>query len=162
MSAALRITAEMVREHGPSLISTARRKLRNPADAEDLVQEMWLGALRSAHSFEGRATLQAWLRGILRRRMADRFRRRRLHSELQEESLASADQDVSERFATCEMAVRALRLMPELSALEREALALCVFGDVERGEICAQLGITRAHLRVLLHRARRKFAALAR
>src|SRR2546428_10557300 len=48
-----------------SLYRTALRLTRNPADAEDLVQETYLKAFRAADRFEPGTNLRAWLFTIL-------------------------------------------------------------------------------------------------
>jgi RNA polymerase sigma-70 factor, ECF subfamily len=48
-----------------ALYRAARRLTRNPAEAEDLVQETYLKAFRSAASFERGTNLRAWLFTIL-------------------------------------------------------------------------------------------------
>lgn len=52
-------------QHAPQLYSAALRMTRNPADAEDLVQETFLRAYRSYASFEEGTNLRAWLFRIL-------------------------------------------------------------------------------------------------
>ena len=49
-----------------SLYGAAMRLTRNPADAEDLVQEVYLKAFRFAGQFEPGTNLRAWLHTILR------------------------------------------------------------------------------------------------
>ncbi|MGQ0616282.1 MAG: sigma-70 family RNA polymerase sigma factor [Acidimicrobiia bacterium] len=48
-----------------SLYAAALRMTRNPADAEDLVQETYLKAFRSFHTFQEGTNLKAWLYRIL-------------------------------------------------------------------------------------------------
>src|SRR2546425_4139435 len=61
-----------------SLYRTALRLTRDPADAEDLVQETYLKAFRAADRFEPGTNLRAWLFTILhntaRNRVRDRAR----------------------------------------------------------------------------------------
>ena len=51
--------------HLDALYGTAMRLTRNPADAEDLVQESFFRAFRSADQFERGTNLKAWLFTIL-------------------------------------------------------------------------------------------------
>jgi RNA polymerase sigma-70 factor (ECF subfamily) len=57
--------AEAALSHIDSLYGTALRLTRRAADAEDLVQDTYLKAFRSAHQFEPGTNLKAWLFTIL-------------------------------------------------------------------------------------------------
>jgi RNA polymerase sigma-70 factor, ECF subfamily len=57
--------ADQAMELMPSLYSAALRMTRNPADAEDLVQETYLRAYRGFGGFEQGTNLKAWLYRIL-------------------------------------------------------------------------------------------------
>jgi len=57
--------AEQAMEHMGSLYSAALRMTRNPADAEDLVQETYLKAYRGFGGFQQGTNLRAWLYRIL-------------------------------------------------------------------------------------------------
>jgi RNA polymerase sigma-70 factor (ECF subfamily) len=59
-----------------SLYRTARRLSRDPADAEDLVQDTYLRAFRAADQFEPGTNLRAWLFTILHNTARNRFRDR--------------------------------------------------------------------------------------
>jgi len=59
-----------------SLYRTALRLTRNPADAEDLVQESYLKAFRAADRFERGTNLRAWLFTILHNTARNRARDR--------------------------------------------------------------------------------------
>jgi len=56
---------ELAMEHMPALYSAALRMTRNPADAEDLVQETYLRAYRGFGGFTEGTNLRAWLYRIL-------------------------------------------------------------------------------------------------
>jgi RNA polymerase sigma-70 factor (ECF subfamily) len=66
--------AELAMEHMSSLYSAALRMTRNPADAEDLVQETYLKAYRGFGSFEEGTNLKAWLYRILTNTFINRYR----------------------------------------------------------------------------------------
>lgn len=61
-------------EHLDALYRTALRLTRNPADAEDLVQETYLRAFRFRDRFAANSNLRAWLFKILSNAAISRFR----------------------------------------------------------------------------------------
>ena len=67
--------AQAALAHIDSLYGTALRLTRRAADAEDLVQDTYLKAFRSAHQFEPGTNLKAWLFTILH----NTFRNNRRH-----------------------------------------------------------------------------------
>lgn len=52
---------------------------RDPADAEDLAQEVWLKAYRALSSFRGEASFYTWLRQIMANTFLNHKRRSSLH-----------------------------------------------------------------------------------
>src|ERR1700734_769775 len=65
---------DVAMEHMPGLYSAALRMTRNPADAEDLVQETYLKAYRSFGSFQEGTNLRAWLYRILTNTFINSYR----------------------------------------------------------------------------------------
>ncbi|HEY6881183.1 MAG TPA: RNA polymerase sigma factor [Polyangiales bacterium] len=161
-TAAAVITPSTIQELSPGLFAFAYRAVRQREEAEDLVQDTWISALRTVPSFEGRSSLRTWLVSILRRRIADRFRRERASEELQEERFAFDGSAPEERLGDHEAATIATAAMDELTELERRAVLLCDVQDMDRDEASEALGVTRGHLRVLLHRGRHKLEAALR
>ena len=66
--------SELALEHMPALYTAALRMTRNPADAEDLVQETFLKAYRSFDRFEEGTNLKAWLYRILTNTFINSYR----------------------------------------------------------------------------------------
>ena len=62
-------------EFAPQLYTAALRMARNPADAEDLVQETFLKAYRAYGTFEEGTNLKAWLYRILTNTYINKYRR---------------------------------------------------------------------------------------
>jgi RNA polymerase sigma-70 factor (ECF subfamily) len=62
-------------QYAPQLYSAAMRMTRNPADAEDLVQETFLKAYRAYHTFEEGTNLKAWLYRILTNTYINKYRK---------------------------------------------------------------------------------------
>jgi RNA polymerase sigma-70 factor (ECF subfamily) len=153
------ITSSTIQELSPGLFAFAYRAVRQREEAEDLVQDTWMSALRTVPSFEGRSSLRTWLVSILRRRIADRFRRARPVEALEEERQAADWVAPEEQIDAFEAASIATRAMNELTELERHAITLCDVQDMDRDEASERMGVTRGHLRVLLHRGRHKLEA---
>lgn len=153
------ITTSTIQELSPGLFAFAYRAVRQREEAEDLVQDTWISALRTVPSFEGRSSLRTWLVSILRRRIADRFRRERPSEILEEEKHALEAAAAEDRLDAHEAAALATAAMAELTDLERRAIELCDVQDLDRDEASEVMGVTRGHLRVLLHRGRHKLEA---
>jgi len=64
-----------VDEYGDYLYRYALLRLRDPASAEDAVQETFLAGIRSLSRYDGRVDLKYWLRGILRNKIVDHIRK---------------------------------------------------------------------------------------
>ena len=73
--------AELAMEHMSSLYSGALRMTRNPADAEDLVQETYLKAYRGFGGFEEGTNLKAWLYRILTNTYINSYRAKQRRPE---------------------------------------------------------------------------------
>ncbi|MGE0877813.1 MAG: sigma-70 family RNA polymerase sigma factor [Acidimicrobiia bacterium] len=76
--------AEQAMEYMPSLYSAAVRMTRNPADAEDLVQETYLKAYRSFGTFTEGTNLKAWLYRILTNTFINIYRAKQRRPDEQE------------------------------------------------------------------------------
>ena len=68
-------------EFMPSLYSAALRMTRNPADAEDLVQETYLKAYRGFGGFQEGTNLKAWLYRILTNTFINTYRAKKRRPE---------------------------------------------------------------------------------
>ena len=155
------IDTATIREHSPALFSFALRVLHQREEAEDMVQETWISALKSVPNFEGRASLRTWLTRILQRRIADRFRKLRAFTPLEEDALVADETPPEAWLDARQMAELSARTLEVLSPLEKRAVMLDV-QQLDRDEAAELLGVTRGHLRVLLFRGRQKLEAALR
>ena len=58
----------------PRVYRFALKRLRDPAEAEDVTQEVFFTVFRALASFEGKSTLLVWIFGITRNTVNRRFR----------------------------------------------------------------------------------------
>jgi RNA polymerase sigma-70 factor (ECF subfamily) len=130
----------MVTEHGPALYRTAYRLVGDRHEAEDLVQETFRSTWKSRDLFEHGRGERAWLVSILRRRAADRWRRKRLpavlHPDLSGDAAVEADDPLAADYSD-EMQQALLRLPTEL----RETLLLVVVGELTHQEAADELQV---------------------
>jgi RNA polymerase sigma-70 factor (ECF subfamily) len=119
--------------------------------ADDLVQDTFLEAIRSAHTFRGDSLLTTWLCAIARRRVARHFEAERRHDAVDRElapSTVVADED---RLDERDEVVRALGRLP---VLHRQVLVRKYLDDLPVADIAAELGRTSVQVQSLLQRAR--------
>lgn len=76
---------EIIERYEGRLLSFARRRLADSAEADDLVQETFIGLLRSLPNYDTSRSLETYLFAILRNKLNDHFRR--VRSRGQRESL---------------------------------------------------------------------------
>ncbi len=68
--------SEFVGRYRGRLLRFARAKLPQSADAEDVVQEAFIGFVRGLDRFRGECDLETYLFGLIRRKIIDSYRRR--------------------------------------------------------------------------------------
>lgn len=94
--------------HEAELHHWALRRLRNPAEADDLMQDLFLKALRQGERFCSVHNARAWLFEVARNTLADRLRVARETVELPEDLSAPLDDtDTVDSLTACLPACRA-------------------------------------------------------
>ncbi len=78
-------------DHGDALYAYALMRVREPSQAEDLVQETLLAALAAVENYRGESTERTWLTGILKHKVLDHLRRSGREKPLSEEDEASME-----------------------------------------------------------------------
>src|SRR5438046_1253752 len=73
---------ELLLESQSRLYSYLRYNVPTPDDAQDLLSEVFIAALRSITALDNSLALTKWLYGIARRKIADFWRRSQLTAEL--------------------------------------------------------------------------------
>ncbi|MGA2497317.1 MAG: sigma-70 family RNA polymerase sigma factor [Tepidisphaeraceae bacterium] len=143
---------ELVERHGRYLLGIAVALSRNAADAEDLVQETFLGALGS--TFRGESSVRTWLVRILVNRAA-MLRRSKWRMVLSWPSRPDAEEPASMSPAPASDAKLDLaQMLQVLSPEHREVIVLRELEGMTYEEIASELGIPRGTVESRLHRAR--------
>src|SRR5450756_44319 len=87
--------------HEPELRGWLRHRLGNPAEADDLMQDLFLKALRQDERFCSVQNARAWLFEVARNTLADRLRVAREKVELPEDLAAPSDEPDTVDTLTC-------------------------------------------------------------
>ena len=145
----------LVSQHAVTLYRLAFRMLGDPHEAEDAVQDAFRSAWRGRERYETSSGGRAWLTVILRRRVADRWRKRPRPSTLADaETLeigVEPPHPVEQQY-TDEMQ-QALDLLP---AELRETLLLVVVGELTHQEAADVLGVPLGTVLSRVSRARQR------
>jgi RNA polymerase sigma-70 factor (ECF subfamily) len=120
---------------------------RVPAgDAEDLVQDVFMSAMRQLRVLRTAAAFRGWLAAIARNRAIDYFRQSKQHADFDERAVrehgVAADQEAFE----------ILELIKSLPEAYRETLILRLVEGMTGPEIAARTGLTPESVRVNLCR----------
>ena len=154
--------------HRSHLVQFARRRLLDPALAEDLVHDVFEAVVTGRAAFGGRSALRSWLVGILKHKIVDLVRQRSGHDSL---DAGSSDEEFGSDFGhaglecpqprpdeVAEQRQRLAQTMKRIAALPptlKRVVELRLLHDQSSAEVCNTLHISEQNLFVRLHRARK-------
>ena len=157
--------AALVTEYSTTLYRVAFSVLRNPADAEDAVQEAFVRVLRHRDSLAEVRDRRVWLIRIVWNIVLDRKRRAKTRPETDDVAelarvLPSNGLSAEQVAAAAQHHAHVLGCVEQLPAKEREVLMLSAFEELTSVEIATVLGITESSVRSRLFRARNLMARM--
>jgi RNA polymerase sigma-70 factor (ECF subfamily) len=148
----------IVTEHGPVVFGTAWRILGHAADAEDVVQDVFLQAYQVQQDEEVRCW-EALLRRLASCRALDRLRQRRTAVPLDGLALASTADNPETLAAEHELADRLRHAVAELPQREATVFCLRCFEGLSYEKIAESLRTSVGAVGVALHKARTRLEA---
>lgn len=152
--------AELYHVNSAAVFKQCRRLLKDPDDAADATQEIFLRAATSLSEDVAASQAGAWLNTVARNYCIDLIRRRKRFGSALTTLGATAVAPV-ESVETVEDRELLLAVLPRLGVRERQALWQSAVEDLPLSEIARSLGVSYLAAAQLLHRARRRALALA-
>jgi RNA polymerase sigma-70 factor (ECF subfamily) len=158
--------ARLVAAHIDAVYAYARHRLSPHADlVDDVVQDVFLAALKGLTTFEGQSSLRTWLVGIARHKVEDIYRQRlraavELDLDSTEDEPASNDIPLDEQIDKARAGAKTQRVLERMP--ERYAFILLWRYWEQRSarDVAAAIGSTEKSVERLLARARAKFKEL--
>jgi RNA polymerase sigma-70 factor (ECF subfamily) len=127
-----------------SVFGIVRRVIRDPAQSEEVTQDVLLEIWRNASKFDAeRGSATAWVMTLAHRRAVDRVRSVQKESE-RERRTATVDipyDEVAEAVESNLERERVRRCLGSLTELQRESVTLAYYGGYTYGQVATLLGV---------------------
>ncbi|MBF0671978.1 MAG: ECF RNA polymerase sigma factor SigK [Salinibacterium sp.] len=130
----------------PRVLGLIRRVLVDPAQSEEVAQEVFLEIWQNAPRYDSaKGAAMTWIMTMAHRRAIDRIRSSQSSRDRDEaigiRDLAGPVDDVAETVATTLEAERVKVAMARLSELQREAVSLAYYGGLTQTEVAERLQV---------------------
>ncbi len=121
-----------------------RKVLRDPAQSEEVAQEVLLDVWRAASRFDpAKGSAATWIMTIAHRRAVDRVRSVTAAAEREQRTSALlAEDDVADAVEATLERERLRRCLDGLTDIQRESITLAYYGGYSYREVAGLLGIT--------------------
>ena len=141
--------------HAAELRGWLRHRVGNPALADDLLQDLFLKALRQGERFCDLHNARAWLFEVARNLLADHLRVSHHMVELPDDLTAQTDDtDTVDTLTAC-----LPRVLSELSPEDREAITLCDLQGMAQADFARATGLSLSAAKSRVQRARVRLRA---
>jgi RNA polymerase sigma-70 factor, ECF subfamily len=138
--------AELYQRVAPAVFGLVTKVVRNPAQAEEVTQEVFVELWRTAPRFDpARGTARSWIMTCAHRRAVDRVRSAE-RAARRDDLAGRRDQgrpydEVVEQVETSLEREHVRRALDALTELQREAVVLAYYGGYTHREIAQLLGV---------------------
>lgn len=137
----------------------ALRRLRDPAEAEDLCQDVFVEVARSIRGFEGRSALSTWILGIANHEVANRLRR--VHRDWVsiedpgELPVSAREAPVDDQVHSARLLARCFEVLDrEIRPAHRRIFELHLDGARDMASIARSVGKSRQAVKISVFRTR--------
>jgi len=131
---------ELFDQYSGMVYSVALRVLKDPGQAEDVMQEIFFQVWRNPSAFvSGRGSLGAWLAVMARNRAIDSLRRRRPTDSVEDVVLASS-LDLGSEVERNRMMEKVRGVLKNLPMEQQKSVEMAFFEGLSHSEIAAKTG----------------------
>lgn len=140
----------------PLLLGVAKTKVGCFKDAQDIVQETMINALRQIQLFREESSLKTWMLSILRHEVADYYRKKYAKKALKLVPLGEhlLSRSISDSFEV-QLAVK--KVLSQMAGQRKRLLLMKYVDGLKVKEIARKLGKTYKSVETELYRARESF-----
>jgi RNA polymerase sigma-70 factor (ECF subfamily) len=144
------------------LLLKLRRRLRSPELLEDVMQETLLRVLQTLRvkgGLQHPERLGAFVNSVCNNVLLEHLRSERKYNVRGEDAPDMVDEriDLDAPLVNLERTRQVKGILDELSEKDRKLLRMIYFEEKDKDEVCHELGVDSAYLRVLVHRAKGRF-----
>lgn len=155
--------------HAKKLYNVALRIVGDPADTEEVIQDVFLTVFRKAKSFQGNSQFSTWLYRLTVNAALGKIRRSKKSKEVEyDEFLPKFQKDghhvvrpvvdwsdtLDEKYAGRELQALLGKALDQLKPIDKSVLVLSDMEGLSDKEIAAAVGLTVSAVKTRLHRAR--------
>ncbi|MGZ5430456.1 MAG: RNA polymerase sigma factor, partial [Thermoanaerobaculia bacterium] len=148
--------ARLFQRYAAPLLRFTGRILGDPAEAEEITQDVFLKLMMRADQYDGRAPVASWLFAIATNACRDRLRRSVRRPSVALEAVTEVREPgipADERLAQRQRREAVRRALSELSLEQREALVLARYHGMPYAEIARALDISEGAVKTRIFRA---------
>jgi len=149
----------------PTVRRWALVQLGDPADADDLTQDVLIQMIRKLDTFHGDARFESWLYSMTRNAATDRFRRERRSRRVSDDPrahlhvLPTPSPDPSRRVEVRELEVTLEAFFNTLPERQRQIFDLVELQGLTASEVAELVGVEPVSVRAHVFKARRALRA---
>ena len=168
----LRAFEELVEKYKQPIVHFIYRTLGDATEAEDLAQNVFIQAYKSAHRYKVSAKFSTWLYTIARNLALNELRRRSRHPAQSLEAISAEHEDACPRqfpdaraqpastdLLEGELIDKVEEAIAQLPESQRTAILLCREEELSYEEIAQVLGTSLSATKSIIHRARETLKA---
>lgn len=143
---------------GALLLAKLSRRLRSRDTIEDVRQEVFIRVLMKLDELKDSSRLGAFVNSVCDYVLLETYRRLHADESRGEESDVPDPTNLEEELVAKESREMVVTVLDEMNPRDQALLRAVFFDETDKDEICRTFGVDRPYLRVLIHRALKRFA----